>query len=269
MVVLQNDPAALTMASRVVARPRLDFDSARPLEFEIRSIKDMANRPYNFESFRMLHYDIIIEDAVTSRDKAKELNILGVKYYKEGKFDEAQWNFEKALSIDPSYENAKKNLDTLNAKMEARKDRMSKEAKEGKSFAEVSREITAESGQAAPPADDYASQYTQAYRKDAVEQPRYPASDYQQAQYTQRGYQQAAYQQNQYQQAQYQQAQYQQAQYQQAGSRQQVPYGQPSSAGVYYPKNYRCPGCGIPVKPDWVMCTNCGTDLRQYPPIPY
>jgi len=258
MVVLQNDPVAMMMASRVVARPKLDFDSARPLNFEIRSIKDMAKRPYNFDAFRTLHYDIIIEDSVTSRDKAKELNILGVKYYKEGNFNDAQWNFQKALSIDPSYDNAKKNLDTLNAKMDARKDRMSKEAKAGKSFAEVSREISAESAQRGTPVVDDSSQDPQAYQKEAPQQPRYPASDYQQAQYQQRGYQQAEYQQAQYQQAQYQQAQYQQAQYQQAGG--QSPYSQ---------KNYRCPGCGIPVKHDWVMCTNCGTDLRQYPPIPY
>lgn len=232
MVVLQNDPAAMMMASRVVARPELDFDSNRPLGFEIRSISTMANRAYNFEAFRMLHYDIIIEDAVTNREKAKELNIQGVKLYKEGKLDEAQWSFEKALSIDQSYENAKKNLDTLNAKVGARNARMNKEAKEGKSFAEVSKEITKEnadrSGPVAAP-EPYQAPVTVAYQGPSRTQQGYAQNTYQQA-----AYQQAGYQQN--------------------------PYMQ---------KNFKCPGCGIPVKEDWVMCTNCGTDLRKYPPIPY
>jgi hypothetical protein len=250
MVILQNDPAAMTMASRVIARSNRDFDANRPLGFEIRSIMDMAKRPYDFESFRMLHYDIIIEDSVTSQEKAKELNIQGVKLYKEGKLDEAQWCFEKALSIDHDYDNAKKNLTTLNAKIGARKDRMNKEAKEGKSFAEVSKEIAKESASRAGPV--------------AEEQP--------EAQVAQPGYQGPSRAQQGYEQVSYQQADYQQADYQKRGY-QQAAYGQQAPAAgakpQYGQKNFRCPGCGIPVKPDWVMCTNCGTDLRQYPPIPF
>jgi len=239
MVVLQNDPAAMMMASRVVARPQLDFDSNRPLGFEIRSVRDMARRPYNFEAFRMLHYDIIIEDAVTNREKAKELNIQGVKLYKDGKLDEAQWMFEKALSIDQSYDNAKKNLDTLNAKMSARNARMSKEAKEGKSFAEVSKEISKEASDKAGPVAapvEYQAPAAEVYQGPSREQHGYAQDPYQQAAYQQAGYQQAR------------------------ATDQKNPYMQ---------KNFKCPGCGIPVKDDWVMCTNCGTDLRLYPPIPY
>jgi hypothetical protein len=238
MVVLQNDPASMMMASRVVARPQLDFDSNRPLGFEIRSVKDIARRPYTFEAFRMLHYDIIIEDAVTNREKAKELNIQGVKLYKEGKLDEAQWMFQKALSIDQSYENAQKNLDTLNAKVTARNERMNKEAKEGKSFAEVKKEISKEnaerSGPVAAPVE-YQAPAAVVYQGPSREQHGYAQDPYQQAAYQQAGYQQAQ------------------------ASSQQTPYMQ---------KSTKCPGCGIPVKESWVMCTNCGTDLRLYPPIP-
>ena len=239
MVVLQNDPASMMMASRVVARPQLDFDSTRPLGFEIRSVRDMARRPYNFEAFRMLHYDIIIEDAVSTREKAKELNIQGVKLYKEGKLDEAQWCFEKALSIDQSYENAKKNLDTLNAKIGARNARMSKEAKEGKSFAQVSKDIAKENAERTGPVAapvEYQAPAAVVYQGPSREQHGYAQDPYEQAAYQQKGYQQAQ------------------------GTGQQNPYMQ---------KNKKCPGCGIPVKDDWVMCTNCGTDLRLYPPIPY
>jgi hypothetical protein len=238
MVVLQNDPAAMMMASRVVARPKLDFDSNRDLGFEIRSIRDMARRPYTFEAFRMLHYDIIIEDAVSAREKAKELNIQGVKLYKEGKLDEAQWMFQKALSIDQSYENAQKNLDTLNAKVTARNERMNKEAKEGKSFAEVKKEISRENAERTGPVAapvEYQAPAAEVYQGPSRAQQGYAQDPYQQAAYQQAGYQQAR----------------------ETGQKTQ-----------YMPKAFRCPGCSIPVKEDWVMCTNCGTDLRQYPPIP-
>jgi hypothetical protein len=101
---------------------------------------------------------------------------------------------------------------------------MSKEAKEGKSFAEVSKEISSETAQRTAPT------VQQVYQQPVV---------YQGPSRTQQGYAQAPYQQSGYQQ------------------------------NPAWQKNYRCPGCGIPVKEDWVQCTNCGTDLRQYPPIPY
>ena len=245
MVVLQNEPAPLTMAARVVARPKLEFDLDRELEFEIRSIAAMASRPYNFEAFRILHYDIILEDAVSKREKAKELNVQGVKLYKEGKLDEALWCFEKALSIDPEYENAKKNQETLNAKRAVRKARVDKETKEGKSFAQVSREMDKETAATSTPVEEtdksYRPEVKETYQGPSRDQSGYAKQDYQQKDYQQAGYA--------------------------AAPSQQQP--QRATGTPAWNKNFRCPGCSIPVKEDWVMCTNCGTDLRQYPPIPY
>jgi tetratricopeptide (TPR) repeat protein len=219
MVDLQKEDSPLQMKSRMRYRKELEFDSERTLTFEKRTVKDLCNRDYYFKSFRRLHYDIIVEGAKNRVGQAKELNIKGVGYYKEGKWQEALWCFEKALSIDPKNKNAKKNLTALNKKLKDRKVKKSALAKEGKSFKEITRQQRS---------DDARAGYDQG------QQPAYQPTSAQPA--------------------------YQQSSYQQPRT---------GSYDQQWRRNYRCPYCGIPVRENWLMCTNCGTDLRRYPPTQY
>ena len=214
MVNLQKEHDPLMMKSRMKNRKELEFDPERTLTFEKRTVKDLCKRDYYFRSFRRLHYDIIVEGAKNRVGQAKELNIKGVGYYKEGKWQEALWCFEKALSIDPKNQNAKKNLASLNKRLKERKIKKSALAKKGKSFKEITRQQKAQ---------DAAASYRQ------------PQTVQQQS--TQPAYQQASHQQ------------------QRTGSYDQQ-----------WMRNYRCPYCGIPVRENGLTCTNCGTDLRRYPP---
>jgi len=172
MVNLQEEYGPMLLKSRMKIRQIRGFDSDRTLVFEKRSVKDLANRDYCFKGFRRLHYDIIIEGTKGKSAQAKNLNVKGVGYYKEGKLREASWCFEKALSIDPNNQNAKKNLKTLNRKLKDRKTKKSKLAKKGKSYKEITKQQKEEDARAG---------YDQA-------QPVYQAS-------TQPGYQQSGYQQ--------------------------------------------------------------------------
>jgi len=233
MVILQNEPESPNMASRLTPRQKRDFDSNRALGFQIRSIRDMAKRPYWFESFRILHWDIIVEDAQNREEKAREFNVQGVKLFKDGKWDEAFWMFQKALSIFPGYENAQKNMATLNAKLETKKRKVEKDAKAGKSLKDASRDYDRDvkkGPQTVMESTGDQTAYVQDGAQREISQPQYPS-------YTQSTYQSTQ--------------------------------PQRQSAPSPWTRNYRCPGCSIPVKENWVMCTNCGTDLRQYPPIPY
>lgn len=51
----------------------------------------------------------------------------------------------------------------------------------------------------------------------------------------------------------------------------QAGYGYPTQAGVQgtSTQRWRCPSCYQPIEPNWVVCTNCGTNLRQYRPVYY
>jgi hypothetical protein len=208
MVDLQEDTGPLAMKSRMKVRLDLEFNSERQLKFEHRSVKALADREFYFESFRRLHYDIIVEGTADRQKRAKDLNVQGVKLYKERKYHEAKWYFEKALSFDPGYENAKRNLRTINKKIKEMSKKKRREARKGKKLSAITKEWKEEKA-----SSGYQSGYDQS-----------------QAQYAQQ---------------------------------QQV------STGSYWTRNYRCQGCGIPVRTEWAACHNCGTDLRRYPPIPY
>lgn len=205
MVNLQMDSGPLEMKNRFQARSKLGFDSDRVLIFEARSVRGMAQRELFFEDFRRLHYDILIEGAAERKEnKAKDYNVQGVQLYKEGKLHEAKWCFEKALTLDPSYENAQKNLNTIKRKLAEHKKRKRDEDKAAK---------------------------VKGAKKAAPRQP--AAVDWEEP---------AA-----------------------AGG---GPTSQQASDPVWA-RHFRCPGCNIPVRETWLVCNNCGTDLRRYPPIQY
>lgn len=205
---MQHGP--LEMRNRMKFRNELGFDHDRTLKFDKRTIMHMAERDFYFERWRRLHYEIIIEGVFNKTEQAKQLNIQGVALFKEGKLSEAKWCFEKALSIDPNYENARKNQRTITKKLKKNKQKKRSMAKKGKKLSHITEELRQEPAQTR---DHYQYQA----------QPQYATTE------------------------------------------------QPHRESVEQPwqRNFRCPGCSVPVRDNWLICTNCGTDLRRYPPIPY
>jgi hypothetical protein len=171
----------------------LNFNLDRPLFFESERGEVLTGRKYTFERWRRL--DFREEEGVIAGDrleKAKELNVKAVQFYKEGKYKEAMWFVDKALALSPHYEKAVKNRETLMKKLAEQRS-----MKDGK---------------------------TKKTSQDAVSWSEEPA-------------------------------------YQQQSHTQQQSYT--------WSREYRCPNCGIPVRQHWILCTNCGTDLRRYPPVLY
>jgi tetratricopeptide (TPR) repeat protein len=108
---------------------RLLFDTGRPTESAEHLKQAVAIDPANFDAY-LTAGDVLMtlkdfhqaqrmfQQAVhLKRENAPALNALGVSYAAQGLWNEAVYQFGRALDVDPNYEPAKKNLDS------ARRDR--------------------------------------------------------------------------------------------------------------------------------------------------